>query len=39
MFDAPPKGGDGLTPTERRLNRNDSHCLMIVLSKYSFEFG
>ena len=35
----PPKGGFGLTPMERRGYKNDSHSLMIVLSKYSLEFG
>ena len=35
----PLKDGFGLTPTERRGRKNDSHSLMIVLSKYSFEFG
>ena len=38
-FDAHTKGGFGLTPTERRGYKNDSHSLMIDLSKSSFEFG
>ena len=33
------QGGVGLTPTERRGYKNDSHSLMVVRSKYSFEFG
>ena len=38
-LDAPPKGGFCLTSKERRGYKNDSHSLMVVPSKYSFEFG